>query len=131
MKSMSIKIIILFLILNAMFISRSAFAAGGAADGGSSSSSLGLGNLEDYAQQQGTSTMFEQKVDVILGVVQIIGSLCSVICLIVLGIKYMMGSVEEKANYKKTLIPYILGAIMVLGISNFINFIYEVATGIF
>ena len=29
----------------------------------------------------------------------------SVIMLIVLGIKYMLGSVDEKANYKETLLP--------------------------
>ena len=70
-------------------------------------------------------------VGTILGVVQTVGSVISIICLIVLGIKYMMGSVEEKANYKKTLLPYVLGAIMVLGISNFINVIYKIATGLF
>ena len=119
MKNVLIKILILFLILYTVFNTYS-FAEG-----------LGLGTLEEYAQTQGTSIKFVGKVNVILGAIQIIGSLLSVICLIVLGIKYMMGSVEEKANYKKTLIPYVLGAIMVLGISNFINFIYEVATGVF
>ena len=41
----------------------------------------------------------------------------SVIVLIVLGIKYMMGSVEEKAEYKKTLMPYIIGAGLVFAAS--------------
>lgn len=34
-------------------------------------------------------------------ILSVIGSLISVIVLIVLGIKYMLGSTEEKAEYKK------------------------------
>ena len=45
------------------------------------------------------------------------GIAISVIVLIVLGIKYMMGSVEEKAEYKKTLMPYIIGAGLVFAAS--------------
>ena len=81
-------------------------------------------------KHSGTSTKFETKVNNIFGVIQTIGSLCSIICLFVLGIKYMMGSIEEKANYKKTLMPYTIGAIMVLGISNVVKLIYEIAIGL-
>ena len=45
----------------------------------------------------------------ILGVVRVVGTIISVGVLMVLGIKYMMGSAEEKAEYKKTFIPYIVG----------------------
>ena len=51
----------------------------------------------------------------ILEILGIIGSAISLIAIIVLGIKYMMGSVEEKAQYKKTLLPYLIGAIFVFG----------------
>lgn len=34
---------------------------------------------------------------------------------IILGIKYMVGSVEEKAEYKKMLIPYVAGCIAIYG----------------
>ena len=34
---------------------------------------------------------------------------------IVLGIKYMVGSAEEKAEYKKMLIPYVAGCIAIYG----------------
>lgn len=62
----------------------------------------------------------------IIGTVSMIGSIISVITLIILGIKYMLGSVEERAEYKKTLMPYLIGAIMVFGITNIINFIISV-----
>ena len=62
----------------------------------------------------------------IIGTVTMIGSIVSVITLIILGIKYMLGSVEERAEYKKTLTPYVIGAVMVFGITNIINFIIAV-----
>ena len=34
---------------------------------------------------------------------------------VVLGIKYMVGSVEEKAEYKKMLIPYLAGCVAIYG----------------
>lgn len=63
----------------------------------------------------------------ILGPVQIIGSLISVITIIFIGIKYMLGSVEEKAQYKETLIPYVIGSFFVFGIVNIISIIYNIA----
>ena len=35
----------------------------------------------------------------------------------ILGIKYMLGSVDEKSEYKKDMIPYFVGAILLFGIT--------------
>lgn len=67
----------------------------------------------------------------IIGAVQFIGTFASVIVLIVMGIKYMLGSVEEKAEYKKTMMPYIVGAILVFGITNILGIISTIAEGLF
>ena len=61
----------------------------------------------------------------IVGAVRIFGSFMSVFALIIIGIKYMTGSIEEKAEYKKTLLPYFIGCIMVFGIINIVSFIYD------
>ena len=87
----------------------------------------GLGDLDEYGKVNKTSPNFENKVGIVIGAVQVVGSLVSVVCLIVIGIKYMMGSVEEKAEYKKTLMPYFLGSIMVFGISNLLQIVYQIA----
>lgn len=55
-----------------------------------------------------------------------IGIICSVIALMILGIKYMLGSVEEKAEYKKSFGIYILGAALVFAISTIVNLIYSI-----
>lgn len=54
-----------------------------------------------------------------------VGSVVSVVMLIILGIKYMIGSTEEKAEYKKTLMPYLIGAGLVFAASSIAQMIYE------
>ena len=66
----------------------------------------------------------------IMGVLQTIGVVVAVVILMVLGIKYMMGSAEEKAEYKKTFIPYIVGAVLIFAASTIANVVYQFATGL-
>ena len=49
----------------------------------------------------------------IVSIVTTIGIIVAVVVLLVLGIKYMMGSASEKAEYKKTMIPYLVGALLI------------------
>lgn len=65
----------------------------------------------------------------IAGIIQVVGIILSVICLMVLGIKYMMGSAEEKAEYKKTFIPYLVGAVILFAASVFAKTIYSWVSG--
>lgn len=53
----------------------------------------------------------------IVSIVTTIGIIVAVVVLLVLGIKYMMGSAAEKAEYKKTMIPYLVGALLIFGAS--------------
>ena len=43
------------------------------------------------------------------------GTAVTVIIGVVLGVKYMVGSVDEKAEYKKMLLPYLAGCIAIYG----------------
>lgn len=72
----------------------------------------------------------EGKAGTILGVIQVAGTVISVIALILIGVKYVMGSVEEKAEYKKTLLPYIIGAVMLFAASRLVQLIYEWANAL-
>ena len=65
----------------------------------------------------------------IIGVISMVASAAAIVILIILGVKYMMGSAEEKAEYKKTLIPYIIGAVFVFGASALTGIIYNVMQG--
>ena len=61
----------------------------------------------------------------IIGILQTVGVVLSVVILVILGIKYMMGSAEEKADYKKTLIPYVVGAVFIFLAPNIASMVYN------
>lgn len=61
----------------------------------------------------------------ITNAIRTIGTIAAVIAIMVIGIKYMMGSTADKANYKETMIPYIIGAFMLFAIPTVINIIYK------
>ena len=66
----------------------------------------------------------------IIQIMSVIGSIISVIVLIVLGIKYMAGSVDEKAEYKKTLMPYVIGAGLIFAASSIAAIFYNLVTNL-
>lgn len=64
----------------------------------------------------------------ILYIVRIIGMAVAVIMLTILGIKYVAASPNEKADYKKGMTVYVIGAVLLFGaslllgvIQNFVN----------
>lgn len=63
---------------------------------------------------------------VILTFITNIGIILSIVVVAILGVKYMMGSVEEKAEYKKSMMPYIVGALLIFGAST----VGKIVTGI-
>lgn len=66
----------------------------------------------------------------IMGIINTVGVVIAVVILMILGIKYMMGSAEEKAEYKKTMIPYIIGAVLIFGATTIANAVYNFANGL-
>lgn len=87
--------------------------------------SLGLEDLDEYEGTNPGSTKLVSKANNILAYIRNIGVVIAVVILIVIGIKYMLGSVEEKANYKQTLIPYVIGAFLLFTVSVLPQLIYD------
>ena len=71
------------------------------------------------------ATEVADKAGRIVGIIRVVGTAVSVGMIIVIGIKYVMGSVEEKAEYKKTLLPYLIGSILIFGTVNITQIIYD------
>ena len=65
----------------------------------------------------------------IVKILQTAGVVLSVVILIVLGIKYMAGSAEEKADYKKSMMPYVIGAALIFAASALAQVIYTFFSG--
>ena len=66
----------------------------------------------------------------IVYILQTVGVVLSVVVLVVIGIKYMMGSAEEKAEYKKTFLPYVIGAALIFAASIFAQVAYDFFNGL-
>ncbi len=81
-------------------------------------------NPNPSVSQGGT---FISRAGTVLGWIKYIGIIVSVVALAVIGLKYMLSSVEGKAEYKKTMGPYIVGCFMLAGVSIVIAIIEEIA----
>ncbi len=82
-------------------------------------------NLNGNADQQITKVGGN-----IVNIIQVVGIVVAVIVLLVIGIKYMMGSASEKAEYKKTMIPYLVGAVLVFAGTSLVKVIYSLAVAV-
>lgn len=80
----------------------------------------------DYGNE-GEITTLGQK---IVGIIQIVGVVIAVVVILVIGIKYLIGSAEEKAEYKKTMIPYIVGAVLIFAGTSIVRVIYSMTSQI-
>lgn len=91
--------------LDDMITDAEKFEQGNGAEVGESSSTifeLNQGKLQSFS-----SSLFSVLIIAATAVTVVVG--------VVLGIKYMIGSVEEKAEYKKLLLPYIAGCVAIYG----------------
>lgn len=124
MKKKILKKIIIFFILEAMFFCTTVNAF-------DMQEQLGTTDLSAYANVQNVSSVFNGKVSFVFGVISVAGTVMSIVALVCIGVRYMFGSVEEKAEYKKTMKPYIIGALMVFAITNLLTIFYKIFSNIF
>lgn len=78
-------------------------------------------------QSSTTATKFQGILNVILGIVQVIGIAIAVIMLIVLAIKYISAAPSDKADIKKSATAYIIGAVILFAASGVIQIIKNFA----
>ena len=78
----------------------------------------------DYSGNQD----FIDTVGKIIGFLQWAGVIAGVVIIAIFGIKYMMGSLEEKAEYKKTMIPFIVGAVVLIAAPQIAKLIFSIFT---
>jgi len=84
------------------------------------------GDIESgTASLTGTDTTIKNIGKTILDIIRNIAAILLVVLLAVLGIKFMMGSAEEKAEYKKTFIPLIIGAIVLISAFSLASFLFS------
>lgn len=60
----------------------------------------------------------------ILGLIRNFAVIAGVILIAVMGVKFMLGSAEEKAEYKKSFVPLIVGIIVVMAATQIATMIF-------
>lgn len=78
---------------------------------------LGVG-----ASTDGTTDLYDVG-NIILGIIQVIGIGVAMIALLILAIRYMYSSPDEKAEVKKKLIPFVIGGVLVFGATSLIKIV--------
>lgn len=89
-----------------------------------------ISNIENQNLNRNADSQITKVGGNIVNIIQIVGIVIAVIVLLVIGIKYMIGSASEKAEYKKTMIPYVVGAVLVFAGTSLVKVIYSLATAV-
>lgn len=66
----------------------------------------------------------------VLGIIDFGGTILAIVIVLVLGIQYMKASLEQKAQYKEKMIPYVIGCIFLFAAPKIANAIYKIAINI-
>lgn len=85
-----------------------------------------IDDVKDNIDYTDDNTGVAEKVGNIIGFLQWAGAIAGVLIITIFGIKYMMGSLEEKAEYKKTMVPFIVGAVVVFAAPQLARLIFNI-----
>ena len=127
-----ISVLLMALVLVMTISSSSVYATGeGTTTTGSSTAAGGV--LDKLEQKINVSSVdgdgeVGELAGKIISFLQYVAIIGGAIILAALGIKYMMGSVEEKAEYKKSFIPLVVGVIVVMGAITIANVLFNTFT---
>lgn len=64
----------------------------------------------------------------ILNIIQLVALISGIAASIILGIKYMYSAPGDKAEVKKRMLPFIIGAVLVFGATGLVDLVYVVAS---
>jgi len=62
----------------------------------------------------------------VIGIVRNLSVIAGVIVIAMIGIKFMFGSVEERAEYQKSFLPIVIGAILVMGATTIVSMLFNI-----
>lgn len=82
-------------------------------------------------EQPMNSVEVKKQVSKVYNILLVIGIVLSVIIGAILGLKYIFGSIDEKADTKQLLIPYIIGCIVIFGAFGIWKLILTLLSGVF
>lgn len=84
-----------------------------------------LSNIEAAANTTVNMGTLPQTIGKVIAYIRNAAIIIGVVIIIILGIKYMLGSVEEKAGYQKSFVPLIVGIIVVMAATSIASFLFS------
>ena len=129
-KQVKILTTILMIIVVMATIGNVVLAANETKDGGSGTVSGLLDGFDPNNKAIEATDKIQSLGETIVNILQILGIVVAIVVLSIIGIKYMMGSAEEKAEYKKVMVPYVVGAIIIFAATSLVKVVYKLATGV-
>lgn len=78
---------------------------------------INIDNIKDNDTSVGGGTEIATIGSYIYSAITSVGIVLAVVVVAILGVKYMLGSADERAEYKKSMMPYLIGALLVFGAS--------------
>lgn len=87
-----------------------------------------MGNVDDYQKNGETVPVVQTFMGAIRNVFHIVSMTVAIVMLLILGVKYMSSSVEEKAEIKKHAVTYVVGAILIFATNGIIAIIAAFAS---
>ncbi len=79
---------------------------------------------------QSSGNFTQDALDGIFNALFIVGSLLTIIIGGILGIKFMVASAEEKAKIKESMIPYVLGCVVIFGAVGIWKLVVSILNGL-
>lgn len=136
-----ITVILVLLILMSMVINLNiVFASGGPEGGTGEGDGEGEGTISSITSATSivesmkpandmskTSNRFGNILNTIIGLFQVVGTGIAVIVVAILGMKYMMAAPAEKADTKKSIMPILVGCVLLFGGVNLMAAVYDFA----
>lgn len=120
------KLKVIFLLIAVLLIGISLFSVSYADQKADINSIIsGMSGLNESAGV-GSNNGIVKGVNVIYTIIRVAGTGIALLMVMILGIKYMMTSVEEKAEIKKQAIPILVGSAFIFATSNLLSMVAKI-----
>ena len=79
-------------------------------------------------ENQGSLEGMDGTVNSVLGIIQTIGYIVAVVMVMWVGIKYLTAGASEKAKVKDTLVPILVGAILIVAATTITSWLFKIGS---
>ena len=121
----TISILLIILLLMSVLCTNKVFAGEGGGIGGIITSMSAVSS----APSAGDSKI-GKVINIVIGILQVVGTGISLIVISILGIKYILASPSDKADVKKNIMPILIGCILLFAAVNIAGIIEQFTGGI-